>query len=29
VRLAIVDGHGGEPALISTLAGKYPDLRPT
>lgn len=29
VRLAIVDGAGGEPGLISTLSGKYPDLRPT
>ena len=29
VRLASVDEAGGEPVLISTLAGKYPDLRPT
>ncbi len=29
VRLAFVDADGGEPVLISTLSGKYPDLRPT
>ena len=30
VRLAFVDGAGGfQPAPISTLSGKYPDLRPT
>jgi Tol biopolymer transport system component len=29
VQLAFVDGAGGEPELISTLSGKYPDLRPT
>ena len=29
VRLAFVDGAGGEPVLISKRSGKYPDLRPT
>jgi Tol biopolymer transport system component len=29
VRLASVDGAGGEPELVSTLSGTYPDLRPT
>lgn len=29
VKLAFVDGAGGEPVLISTLAGKHPDVRPT
>lgn len=29
VRLGSVDGAGGEPLPISTLSGKYPDLRPT
>ena len=29
VKLAFVDAAGGEPVLISTLDGKYPDVRPT
>ena len=29
VRLAFVDAAGGEPVLISTQSGKYPDVRPT
>jgi Tol biopolymer transport system component len=29
VRLAFVDAAGGEPELISTLSGKYPDMQPT
>jgi Tol biopolymer transport system component len=29
VRLAFVDAAGGEPMLISTQDGKYPDVRPT
>jgi TolB protein len=29
VRLAFVGAAGGEPVFISTLSGKYPDLRPT
>ena len=28
VHLAFVDAAGGEPVLISTLSGKYPDVRP-
>jgi TolB protein len=29
VRLAYVDAAGGDPVLISQIAGKYPDMRPT
>lgn len=29
VRLAFVDAAGGEPVVISTQDGKYPDVRPT
>lgn len=29
VRLAFIDGDGGEPQIISTLAGRYPDMQPT